>query len=224
MGWEIVPFQVAVPVIPEFAPAFEPRAGDKAMPVVAGHTGEIRFASIEETTNALLRSYRRRVDRGDRRALGELLDLNPAFISVEWVAEAVARYAETELSIRRTGRPRGTCRRSPLFVVGLVEHLIRTKRAKNLEQVFHWFEEHEVLSYGRVKTLYYQERNDPRVRAVLINQPVGMPFASDEQVQVWLAEAGWPSDKPGAIIARVGVVVRNRRPGPAGPSEQTLER
>lgn len=213
MSWEVIPFRAAVPVIPEFRLDFEPSTGDEATPVAGGHTGQIQLASIEETTSALLLSYRRRVERGDRHALGELLDLNPQFILVEWVAERVARYAETERSVRRPGRPRGSYRRSPLYVIGLVEHLVRSKRAGNAEQAFHWLAERECLSYERVKALYYQGRNDSRVRASLISHPIGIGLSSppEEQVQAWLAETGWLPKESAAIITKVGVVAINRR-------------
>ncbi len=221
MRWETIPFRAVVPLIPEFPVDFEPRPGDGPVPLVGAHTQAIRLASIEEATTALLRSYRRRVDRGDRRALGELLDVNPEFIMVEWVAEAVARHAEAELSIRRRGRRRGTYRRSPLFVIGLVEHVVRTKREANLEQAFGWLEKHEVLSYDRVKALYYQGHNDSRLRAFLINHPAGIGLASppDKQVKAWLAQTGWPAEKPATIITNIGVVAIDRRPGRTPPED-----
>lgn len=205
--YENIPFRAELPAIPEFPSDFEPCASDEAIRLIGVYTRKIKLASLENATDALLRCYRHRVEQGDRRALGELLDLNPAFILKEWVAEMVTRYTERKLPIRRAGRPRGTYDRDRLYVFGIVEHLVRSQRTANKEWAFRWLSERWHLSYERIKALYYEASNDSRVRApILVTRPVGVGSpSSEEQVNSWLAQAEWPPEKPAAIITRVGV-------------------
>jgi len=129
----------------------------------------------------LLRHCRERLRRGDRSAIPELLDLNPEFIAVRWVREELFRLVEGALSLRKRGRPWGRYKRNPLFVVGLVEHLIATKRAKNPEQAFGKLEELGVLSYDSAKECFYRGLREKRFEPVLMEFPELAQVISEEE-------------------------------------------
>jgi hypothetical protein len=145
----------------------------------------------------LLRHCRERLRRGDRSAILELLDLNPEFIAVQWVREELFRLVEGGLPLRMRGRPWGRYKRNPLFVVGLVEHLIATKRAKNPEQAFGRLEELGVLSYESAKESFYRGLREKRFKPVLIEFPELRQVISEEEAAqlLGIAEIVQPGNK-----------------------------
>jgi hypothetical protein len=68
----------------------------------------------------MLGACRERLRRGNRYAIIELLDDNPAFILVEWVRKALLRLMQGGLPLRRRGRIRGKYVVHPLIVAALV--------------------------------------------------------------------------------------------------------
>jgi hypothetical protein len=134
-------------------------------------TGLVQADRAQRETEALLRRCRDRLRRGDRAALVELLDMNPAFIAVGWVREEFGRLAASGLLARKRGRPRGWSLRHPLAVVGLVSYVIEAGLAKNPEQAFGKCEEFGVLAYEAAKRAYYQARQDARFRPILMEFP-----------------------------------------------------
>jgi hypothetical protein len=104
-------------------------------------------------------------------AISELLDLNPEFVAVPWVREALERLLEGGLSLRRKGRPHGRFAVNPLIVVGLVQHLISTGRAPNREQAFARLEELGVLTYESAKDSFYRALRERRFHPILIEFP-----------------------------------------------------
>lgn len=134
-------------------------------------TGTVQAERAQREAEVLLRRCRARLRRGDRAALFELLDTNPAFIWVRWVREALGRLAAGGLLSRRRGRPKGRYTLHPLAVVGVVHYFIETGRARNPEQAFARLEEFGVLPYDSAKRYYYQARRDSRFRPILLEFP-----------------------------------------------------
>ncbi len=178
--YEIIPFRIVLSGIPIPAdgalPDGPPEESDACQwPAELPITGVFARPTCPERARqqaeGLLRHCRERLRRGDRSAIPELLDLNPEFISVRWVREELLRLLEGGLPLRKRGRPWGRYKMHPLFVVGLVEHLIATKRAKNPEQAFGRLEELGVLSYDSAKECFYRALRENRSEAVLMEFP-----------------------------------------------------
>jgi hypothetical protein len=120
----------------------------------------------------MLRACRERLRRGDRYALIELLDDNPAFIEVQWVREALFRLLEGGLPLRRRGRIRGKHVRSPHIIRALVELLVaRRDDVRNHEEAFRYLEDKGMASKHTIRRLYYQGRQDSRFRPVQFEYP-----------------------------------------------------
>jgi hypothetical protein len=195
-AYELIPFRLVQRGIPIPARSALPNAAPEdrdtpqwpsEIPIVEVHT---RATSCERALNegqALLKRARRRVEQGDRFALLELLDDNPAFIADAWVRETLGRLIEGGLSLRRPGRPNHRYRVNPLMVTGLVEHLIATGKARNPEQAFARLEALGVLSADFAKECFYRARREKRFESVLMTFPELRQLISAEEHERRLA-------------------------------------
>ncbi len=179
-GYEFIPARMVIPGIPIPADGALPDASSEEsdacrwpaeLPVVGVFTRPTCPEDARRHAEELLRHCRERLRRGDRSAILELLDLNPEFLSVGWVREELFRLVEGESLRRKRGRPWNRYRKHPLVVIGLVEHLIATNRAKNPEQAFGKLEELGLLSYESAKECFYRGRREKRFEAVLMEFP-----------------------------------------------------
>jgi len=121
--------------------------------------------------DALLRRCRELVAVGRAEAILELLDINPEFIKDAWVRETYIRLAEEGRLRRAPGRPIGRDKVNPMVVVGLVGHLIETKRAKNREQAFGVLEELGLMTYAAAKDSFYRSRREARFKPIYLEFP-----------------------------------------------------
>ncbi len=178
--YEIIPFRMVLSGIPIPANGALPDGPSEEsdacqwpaeLPITGVFTRQTCPERARQQAEELLRHCRARLRRGDRSAIPELLDLNPEFISVRWVREELVRLVEGGLPLRKRGRPWGRYKMHPLVVVGLVEHLIATKRVKNPEQAFGRLEEIGVLSYESTKECFYRALREKRSEAVLMEFP-----------------------------------------------------
>jgi hypothetical protein len=143
--------------------------------------GEVRITGLNTVpfemersraeAETLLRRCRESLRRGNRFAITELLDANPAFIVVPWVAEELLTLRRGGLSLRRRGRVRGVYRFHPLVVAGLVRHLIARGDASNVDRALQRLAELGLMSYDTAKDLYYRARRNDRFKSVLIEFP-----------------------------------------------------
>jgi hypothetical protein len=140
-------------------------------PVVGVWTRPTCPERARREAEGLLRHCRHRFRTGDRPAVLDLLDLNPEFMCVSWVREALLRLVEGGLSLRRRGRPRGRYTMHPLVVVGLVEHMIATGQVPNREKAFLRLHELRVVSYEAAQECYYRGRREKRFEPVLMEFP-----------------------------------------------------
>jgi hypothetical protein len=88
-------------------------------------------AAAQRQADRMLRACREQVRRGNRYALTELLDDNPAFILVEWVHEMYMRLLKGGLPLRRPGRTRGKHMVNPLVIRALVDCLVERQEVPN---------------------------------------------------------------------------------------------
>jgi hypothetical protein len=140
--YEVTPFRLVSPLVPRFSSDLieqslkdwkQPRLRSN-FPVVGGDADVSPIEDIQSDTKTILEFYEKRFRRGDRKAVQELLDVNPEFIKVPWVAEAYLKFKASGLSLRKTGRPKGTHEINPLILVGLVDYLLKTETVKNKEK------------------------------------------------------------------------------------------
>lgn len=202
-GYEDIPFRLIVEVEPEFRNG----SSRESLPLISGgHTSPLQIERAAEETEKILRHYRRRVASGDRRALGELLDLNPWFAYVEWVTEAACDRLRNGLPLHGRGRPKGSiC--NPILITALVDYLVKSRRAKNQGEAFKWLAGHFPVSLERVRALYYEGRDDSRLRSILIQNPLESSTPSAAEVEALLTRAGRSPEEPATIITGAGVIV-----------------
>jgi len=119
-----------------------------------------------QNTYDLLYRYRPRV-REDVRVVGELLEINPLFIDVPWVAEAAARLRQSPRSHRLSGRPKFGHTIDPGLVLGAVWALQMDKKVNSDRQAARLLEKHRIMSSTRVRRLLQEAKKDPRLLAQL---------------------------------------------------------
>ena len=146
-------------------------------------------ASVEQGkrhADNLLRMCQARVDAGHPSAVLELLDINPEFIANAWVRETYLRLAEAGKLRRDRGRPIGRDKVNPMIVVGLVGHLIATKRAENREQAFGKLEELGLMTYASAKDSFYRGRREQRFKPIFLEFPELDRELTEEEAAAWL--------------------------------------
>lgn len=172
--YEVTPGRMVIPAVPILEPKpspIEDLRTDHTIHVTGALTRVWTTEAARTDAEAMLADCQARFRAGDRYAIIELLDANPAFIAVPWVRETLARLLKARLPLRRQGRIRGKHEFHPLVVVGLVNHLIAMGHAKNPEQALSLLEEIRVLNYGTAKDLYYRGVREDRFRPILIQFP-----------------------------------------------------
>ncbi len=144
----------------------------------------------ERQADELLKDCRRRVRNGDTTAILDRLEVNPAFILDPWVLEKLIKFMRSGRLRRRRGRPRGRFRVHPLVIAGLVQACEARGLAKGRENAFakiaEWL---GVLSYERVKELFYQAWGEERFRAILLKYPRFAQSVAGEEVANRLRDA-----------------------------------
>ncbi len=146
-------------------------------------------ASVEQgkrQADNLLRRCQARVEVGHPSAVLELLDMNPEFIANAWVRETYLRLAEAGKLRRERGRPSGRYQVNPMIVVGLVGHLIDTRRAKNPEQAFGKLEELGLMTYASAKDSFYRGRREARFKPIFLEFPELDRELTEEESLAWL--------------------------------------
>ncbi|MEX2223217.1 MAG: hypothetical protein WEG40_15600 [Candidatus Rokuibacteriota bacterium] len=172
--YEMTPIRVSLSAIPDL--------GDSALPVdqirtsqefpIAGaRTLPCTTEGATREAAEMLEACKARVAGGDRWALTELLDANPAFIADSWVRYTLGRFIEQGVPLRRRGRIRGKYHFHPLIVVGLVEYLLKKGVVPSVDQAFHRLEELRILAYDAAKELYYRTRREDRFRPIVLEFP-----------------------------------------------------
>ncbi len=173
------PFRIFLPGVPQPA--------DEAVPSTVRTDGEVKMPETlaisgvstlptsadraKREAEALLRQCQERVAAGRTGAILDLLDINPEFIHHAWVRETYIRLSEAGRLRRAPGRPIGRDKVCPMVVVGLVGHLIETRRVKNREQAFGKLEELRFMTYAAAKDSFYRAWREPRFKAIYLDFP-----------------------------------------------------
>ncbi len=178
-------------------------------------TGNV--AQAQKQANELLRRCQRRVRDGHPSAVLELLDMNPEFVMHAWVRETLFWLAMSGRLRRSRGRRRGTYKMHPLLVVGLVEQLLSSGQAPNLDQAFAQLEQLDVLPYYTAKRLFYQVQSEKRFRPVMLTFPqVAREVAAEEAALPLGREVLQPGGKitrnfEDPVLGNVEIVFEGRR-------------
>src|SRR5215831_19811572 len=169
----MMPYRMTLPAIPRLGdnplPVDQIRMG--GFPIAGARTVECTAEEAEREAKEMLKVCRARVNRGERWALTELLDANPAFIADIWVRRTLGQFIEQGVPLRRRGRVRGKYHFHPLVVVGLVEYLLEKGVAKSIDQAFRRLEELRILAYDAAKELFYRTRREDRFKPILVEFP-----------------------------------------------------
>lgn len=132
----------------------------------------------------LLRQCQRRVKGRDFSALLELLDEEPFFIFHPWVDASIKRFRDhPRFGRQKRGRPKKSYASNPLALLGLVESLLDSGRAKNRHQAFSLIEEWRLTSYDTAKRTYRRELGNTAPREVMIEYLEGTEYVSEAEAE-----------------------------------------
>lgn len=139
----------------------------------------IQDAAIE--TIQLLKEYKTKIDE-DVRVVRELLQLNPYFSHLQWVADAEERLEKCQRAKRKPGNSKWCYELSPEVVVGLVWVLRASGEAKSDRAAAKWLAISGILSSTKVLRKLKQAKKDPRFKPMLSPPPDTWPDYTDEEV------------------------------------------
>ena len=126
------------------------------------------LADAADFREELVKHYRRRLKNGDATAARELCERHPQLGDDTELQEELARWMETGRMRRPACRPQGIYSFHPMWVVGVVNALIKSKRAKDRNAAFEWLANHDVMSYATAKSAYYSALRESRFNALLV--------------------------------------------------------
>ena len=134
-------------------------------------TLDTSLTEADQRAEKLVKWCQRRVRDGQPEAVVELLDINPVFIMHPWVAEKFFRFEKSGRLRRRRGRPKGRYKLHPLWVLGLVEHLISTGEAKTREKALGLLDQFGIIPRSTAERLCREALNDSRFRPIALTFP-----------------------------------------------------
>lgn len=173
-AYEVTPWKAIVPAQPvvDFGRLdWDQILREQTVVVTGTATDFFTTEAAQREAARMLRACYDRLRGGERYALTELLDDNPAFILVAWVREALLRWLELGVPLRRRGRIRGEHLVEPLIIGALADCLVAQGEVPSLEQAFHYLADKGLASYYTIKALYYRRRHDSRYRPVYFEFP-----------------------------------------------------
>ena len=195
--YELTPFRAVIPCRPVFSGPLDVDRlrTSKTFEITAAESVVFQAAAARQEAEMMVADCMRRFRRGDRYALIELLDANPAFILVPWVAEKYFLLLRNGMPLRRPGRVRGKHEFHPLVVVGLVQYLIEAREAKHPHEAFQILRSRRILEYTTARDLFYRGLKEDRFRPVYFEFEHLRRLAPAEEVEPLLSRA--LSIKPG---------------------------
>lgn len=188
MRYEAIPCQLTAYGIPHIATADTLKSPNQV--TVQGVT--TLSTSIDRAVRGAedrIRYVKHRLRLGDHQALVNLLDDRPEFVTDTWILHELLKWLSTGRSYRKRGRKVGTFVRHPLIVAAVVNELLNRNEVNNKAAAYDWLEKHGWLSHSAAKESYSQATREERFRAVLIRNPVGSKFRSDEEISRLLTDA-----------------------------------
>ncbi len=139
----------------------------------------IQDAAIE--TIQLLKKYKTEIDE-DVRVVAELLQLNPCFSHLQWLADAEERLEKCQRAKRKPGNLKWCYELSPEVVVGLVWVLRASGEAKSDRDAAKWLEISGIMSSTKVLRKLKQAKKDPRLKPMLSPPPDTWPDYTQEEL------------------------------------------
>jgi hypothetical protein len=143
----------------------------------------IQDAAIE--TIQLLKEYKTKIDE-DVRVVRELLQLNPYFANLQWVADAEERLEKCQRAKRKPGSSKWRYVLYPEVVMGLVSVLRVSGEAKSDRDAAKWLEISGIMSSAKVLRKLKQAKKDPRIKPMLSPPPDSWPdYTAEELVRMY---------------------------------------
>ena len=143
----------------------------------------IQDAAIE--TIQLLKEYKTKIDE-DVRVVRELLQLNPYFANLQWVADAEERLEKCQRAKRKPGSSKWRYVLYPEVVMGLVSVLRVSGEAKSDRDAAKWLEISGIMSSAKVLRKLKQAKKDPRTKPMLSPPPDSWPdYTAEELVRMY---------------------------------------
>ena len=168
-SYNLTPMSIALRMIPSFSPETQ----SNKFIAEGAYSTTMNIKEIESgarETDKILREHKYRYKRGDRKALLELININPAFMLDDWVAEEVHKILSSRSPSRGKGRPFGTGFLHPLIIFGLVDWLIKTGKAKNKEKAFWELYAQGFCTYDTEKKIYYETQRNKYIQRLVFEK------------------------------------------------------
>lgn len=170
---EVVPASIQVPMVPIFDESSASARTVKGLKATGFRSVPTNLIGAEAARAEISEEFRQRFLSGETHALDELLAMTPEFHREGWVQEALIERAHSGKGRKKAGgRPRGRTAGSVqigLTLVHLIDHLAE-KNGWARDTAFRDLAERgfENLDYDRIKQLYYQTREDSRLKTLII--------------------------------------------------------
>ena len=132
-------------------------------------------------TLRLLNKYKTEIDE-DVRVVRELLQLNPYFSNLKWVADAEVRLGKCQRAKRKRGSSKWCYELNPEVVLGVVWVLRASGEAKSDRDAANWLEISGIMSSTKVLRKLKQAKKDPRLKPMLSPPPDNWPDYTEEKL------------------------------------------
>jgi hypothetical protein len=155
-------------------------------------------------TERILRKFKDRYRRGDRKTLLELINMNPAFMLDPWVAEQYAKLHSSGWLSKGRGRQFGTVALHPLMVRSLVDWMINAGEARNKEKAFRRMQERGFCGYDTAKKRYYEVERNKYMRVIILKRNEARREISQAEFEEMVESANAPNflgDSPSKLAA-----------------------
>ncbi len=153
--------------------------------VAAIQTSPVSLQDAAIETLRLLKEYKTEIDE-DVRVVRELLQLNPYFSNLQWVADAEERLEKCQRAKRKPGSSKWRYVLYPEVVLGLVLVLRTSGEAKTDRGAAKWLAISGIMSSAKVLRKLKQAKKDPRIKPMLSPPPDSWPdYTAEELVRMY---------------------------------------
>ena len=153
--------------------------------VAAIQTSPVSLQDAAIETLRLLKEYKTEIDE-DVRVVRELLQLNPYFSNLQWVADAEERLEKCQRAKRKPGSSKWRYELNPEVVLGLVWVLRASGEATSDRGAADWLAISGILSSTKVLRKLKQAKKDPRLKPMLSPPPDSWPdYTAEELVRMY---------------------------------------
>ena len=161
--------------------------------VAAIQTSPVSLQDAAIETLRLLKEYKTEIDE-DVRVVRELLQLNPYFSNLQWVADAEERLEKCQRAKRKPGSSKWRYVLYPEVVLGLVLVLRTSGEAKTDRGAAKWLAISGIMSSAKVLRKLKQAKKDPRLKPLLFPPPDTWPNYTEKELLRMYETAITPED------------------------------